>query len=153
MQVTKLGCYLIAIFLSVLSVLNVAHSQSIDEGSISLSEQETLKLRAILDQPIDPNSLKATLIEAYKQKDGAAWRLADVVKQEEILREWAQVDSGARWRLMSFLAQTPKRAEAYQIGAELIKEIKYAPAAVRIRSAIADYKIAGWFQAPSATLG
>jgi len=142
MQVTKLGCYLIAIFLSVLSVLNVAHSQSIDEGSISLSEQETVKLRAILDQPIDPNSLKATLIEAYKQKDGAAWRLADVVKQEEILREWAQVDPGARWRLMSFLAQTPKRAEAYQIGAELIKEIKYAPAAVRIRSAIADYKIA-----------
>ena len=142
MNLTKsIRFVLLSLIFSAFALSNAVHSQSIDEGSISLSDQETAKLRAILDQPIDPNSLKATLIEAYKQKDGAAWRLADVVKQEEILREWAQVDPGARWRLMSFLAQTPKRSEAYLIGAELIKEIKYAPAAVRIRSAIADYKI------------
>ena len=131
-----------ALLFCAFAFFNGAFSQSLDEGSsITLSEQEIAKLRAILDQPIDGNSLKSTLIEAYKQKDGAAWRLADVVKQEEVLREWAQVDPGARWRLMSFLAHTPKRAEAYQIGGGLIKEIKYAPSAVRIRSAVADYYI------------
>jgi CHAT domain-containing protein len=142
MNLTKsIRFVLLSLMFGAFAFSNAVRSQSIDEGSISLSDQETAKLRAILDQPIDPNSLKATLIEAYKQKDGAAWRLADIVKQEEILRDWAQVDPGARWRLMSFLAQTPKRSEAYQIGAELIKEIKYAPAAVRIRSAVADYNI------------
>jgi len=40
-----------------------------------------------IEQPIDPNSLKATRVEAYKQKQGAAWKLGDAVKQEEILRE------------------------------------------------------------------
>ena len=131
-----------ALLFCAFAFFNGAFSQSLDEGSsITLSEQEIAKLRAILDQPIDGNSLKSTLIEAYKQKDGAAWRLADVVKQEEVLREWAQVDPGARWRLMSFLVHTPKRAEAYQIGGDLIKEIKYAPSAVRIRSAVADYYI------------
>ena len=125
MNLTKsIRFVLLSLMFGAFAFSNAVRSQSIDEGSISLSDQETAKLRAILDQPIDPNSLKATLIEAYKQKDGAAWRLADIVKQEEILRDWAQVDPGARWRLMSFLAQTPKRSEAYQIGAELIKEIK-----------------------------
>ena len=42
---------------------------------------------------------------------------------------------------MSFLFFTPNRQEAYKIGADLMKEIKYAPSAVRIRSAIADHYI------------
>ena len=119
------------------------HAQSVDDEAITLSEQETARLRAILEQPIDPNALKATRVEAYKQKQGAAWKLGDVVKQEEILREWAQMDSDIdpRWRLMSFLFFTPNRQEAYKIGGDLMKEIKYAPSAVRIRSAIADHYI------------
>ena len=118
-------------------------AQTLDDDAIALSDQETAKLRAILDQPIDPNSLKATRVEAYKQKQGAAWKLGDAVKQEEILREWAQMDGDIdpRWRLMSFLFFTPNRQEAYKIGADLMKEIKYAPSAVRIRSAIADHYI------------
>ena len=119
------------------------HAQSVDDEAITLSEQETARLRAILEQPIDPNALKATRVEAYKQKQGAAWKLGDVVKQEEILREWAQMDSDIdpRWRLMSFLFFTPNRQEAYKIGGDLMKEIKYAPSAVRIRAAIADHYI------------
>ena len=119
------------------------HAQSVDDEAITLSEQETARLRAILEQPIDPNALKATRVEAYKQKQGAAWKLGDVVKQEEILREWAQMDSDIdpRWRLMSFLFFKPNRQEAYKIGGDLMKEIKYAPSAVRIRSAIADHYI------------
>ena len=118
-------------------------AQTLDDDAIALSDQETAKLRAILDQPIDPNSLKATRVEAYKQKQGAAWKLGDAVKQEEILREWAQMDGDIdpRWRLMSFLFFTPNRQEAYKIGGDLMKEIKYAPSAVRIRSAIADHYI------------
>jgi hypothetical protein len=44
-------------------------------------------------------------VQAYKQKHAAAWKLGDVVKQEEVLREWAQMDTDIdpRWRLMSFL--------------------------------------------------
>jgi len=74
-------------------------AQTLDDDAIALSDQETAKLRAILDQPIDPNSLKATRVEAYKQKQGAAWKLGDAVKQEEILREWAQMDGDIdpRW--------------------------------------------------------
>lgn len=127
----------------VLGSMSSLQAQTLDDDAIALSEQETARLRAILDQPIDPNALKATRVEAYKQKQGAAWKLGDAVKQEEVLREWAQMDSDIdpRWRLMSFLFFTPNRQEAYKIGADLMKEIKYAPSAVRIRSAIADHYI------------
>lgn len=114
-----------------------AFAQSVGDTALTLSEQEITKLRAVLDAPIDPNALSSQKIEAYKEKDGAAWRLGDQVKQEEVLRAWAQVDPGARWRLRDFLSGTPKRAEAYQIGHELIKEVKYPPSAVRIRSTLA----------------
>jgi CHAT domain-containing protein len=126
-----------------LGSINSLQAQTLDDDAIALSEQEIARLRVILDQPIDPNALKATRVEAYKQKQGAAWKLGDAVKQEEILREWAQMDSDIdpRWRLMSFLFFTPNRQEAYKIGADLMREIKYAPSAVRIRSAIADHYI------------
>jgi hypothetical protein len=80
------------------------YAQTLDEEAVTLSEQETARLRAILEQPIDPNSLKATQVEAYKQKQGAAWKLGDAVKQEEILREWMQMDTDVdpKWRLMRF---------------------------------------------------
>ena len=133
---------LLCICIAIVSI-NSLQAQTLDDDAIALSEQETARLRAILDQPIDPNALKATRVEAYKQKQGAAWKLGDAVKQEEILREWAQMDSDIdpRWRLMSFLFFTPNRQEAYKIGADLMREIKYAPSAVRIRSAIADHYI------------
>jgi tetratricopeptide (TPR) repeat protein len=140
MQKNKCTRYFVAfLFWTTLNVFGLLHAQSLDESSsINLSEQEITRLKTILDQPIDPNSLKSTLIEIYKQKEVAAWRLGDEVKREELLREWAQVDPGARWILRNFLSMTPKRAEAYQIGHELIKEIKYAPSAVRIRGIVAS---------------
>ena len=140
MQKNKCTRYFVAfLFWTTLNVFGLLHAQSLDESSsINLSEQEITRLKTILDQPIDPNSLKSTLIEIYKQKEVAAWRLGNEVKREELLREWAQVDPGARWILRNFLSMTPKRAEAYQIGHELIKEIKYAPSAVRIRGIVAS---------------
>ena len=142
MQVTKqLRYVLFALLFGALSIFNSVYAQSSDEdSSIKLSEQESTRLRAVIDLPVDPNSLKATRVQAYKQKHAAAWKLGDVVKQEEVLREWAQMDTDIdpRWRLMSFLFFSTKRQEAYQLGQDLVKEIKFAPSAVRIRSALAD---------------
>ena len=142
MELTKLfRNVLIASLLGAFSILNTVQSQSLDEeSSIKLPEQEIARLRAVLDQPVDPNALKATRVQAYKLKHGAAWKLGDIAKQEEVLREWAQMDTDIdpRWRLMSFLFFSTKRQEAFQLGQELVKEIKYAPSAVRIRSALAD---------------
>ena len=142
MQVTKpLRYILFALLFSALLILNTAYAQSADEdSSIRLSEQEVTRLRAVIDLPVDTNALKTTRVQAYKQKHAAAWKLGDVVKQEEVLREWVQMDTDIdpRWRLMSFLFFSTKRQEAFHLGQDLVKEIKYAPSAVRIRSALAD---------------
>jgi CHAT domain-containing protein len=109
------------------------------QGS-ALSEQETARLRAILTAPIDPNALKATQIEAYKQKDTAAWKLGDLGKREANLREWVAIEPIARWTLRAFLSQTEKRAEAYELGHLLISEYKWPGDAVRLRCDVArDY--------------
>ena len=75
-----------------LGSINSLQAQTLDDDAIALSEQEIARLRAILDQPIDPNALKATRVEAYKQKQGAAGKRGDAVKQEERGREGAQRD-------------------------------------------------------------
>lgn len=112
-------------------------AQQADGAAVQLSEQETARLREVLQKPIDPGALLASQIEQYKLKDAAAWRLGDVVALEQILREWAAVDPNARWRLRDFLAGTDKRAEAYAIGYTLIAELRYPPSAVRMRTTLA----------------
>lgn len=110
------------------------------QQALTLSAQETARLRAILETPIDPNALKATQIEAYKQKDTAAWKLGDLGRREAVLREWAAIDPIARWALRAFLSQTEKRAEAYELGHALIREYKWPADAVRLRCDLArDY--------------
>lgn len=107
---------------------------------LKLTEQEKVKLRAILEAPIDPNGFKSAQIEAYKEKDTAAWKLGDMAKREAILREWAAVEPSARWALRGFLSQTEKRPEAYEIGHTLIRESKWPPGSVRLRCDVArDY--------------
>ena len=113
-------------------------AQSEEHLQISLGEAEKSQLRAILDEPIPENALLSAKVEIFKRKDAAAWKLGDQVKMEEVLRQWAAIDPGARWRLRDFLAFTPKRDEAYAIGLELMKEIKFPPAAVRIRTTLAN---------------
>jgi len=65
MQLTKLfRNVLIPLLLGVFSILNTVQSQSLDEDtSIKLSEQEIARLRAVLDQPVDPSALKATRVQ------------------------------------------------------------------------------------------
>ncbi len=115
-----------------------AWAQQADGAALQLPEPERQRLREVLDKPVDPNALLTNRVELYKLKDAAAWRLGDMVAQEHILREWAAIDPNARWRLRDFLSGTDKRAEAYAIGLELIREIRYAPSAVRIRTTVAN---------------
>ncbi len=118
----------------------LASAQEETQQALKLSEQEVARLKAILDAPIDPNGLKANVVEAYKQKDTAAWKLGDMGRRESILREWAAMDPNARWALRGFLSQTEKRAEAYELGQELVRQMKWPPDAVRLRSELArDY--------------
>ncbi|MEN9889688.1 MAG: hypothetical protein RL559_1725 [Pseudomonadota bacterium] len=133
----RLGTLLVAASLWLLT-LGTAWAQQADGAALQLPEPERQRLREVLDKPVDPNALLAGRIEQYKLKDAAAWRLGDMVVQEQVLRDWAAIDPNARWRLRDFLSFTDKRAEAYAIGHELIREIRYAPAAVRIRTTVAN---------------
>jgi CHAT domain-containing protein len=139
----KIGWRRIAqvVFCFYIFAIHVVSAQSVEDGALALNEQEITKLRAIVDAPVDPAMFSAAKIDLYKQKDAAAWRLGDVVAEEKNLREWAEVDPGARWRLMGLLSGSEKRVEAYQIGHQLIKEIKHPPSAVRIRSTVALFYI------------
>ena len=119
-------------------VPGLVFAQNEEHLQISLGEAEKSQLRAILDEPIPENALVSAKVDIFKRKDAAAWKLGDQVKMEEVLRQWAAVDPGARWRLRDFLALTPKRDEAYAIGLELVKDLKYPPAAVRIRTTLAN---------------
>ncbi|OYU31753.1 MAG: hypothetical protein CFE39_06890 [Comamonadaceae bacterium PBBC2] len=128
--------------LIVLSCLvgSLASAQEEAQQTLKLSEQEVARLKAILDSPIDPNGLRSNVLEAYKQKDTAAWKLGDMSRRESILREWAALEPNARWALRGFLSQTEKRAEAYELGRELIGQLKWPPDAVRLRCELArDY--------------
>ena len=113
------------------------YAQTEASETLQLPAEEVARLREILNRPIDPNSLNQTKEELYKLKDNAAWRLGDMVKREEVLREWAQTSNAGKWTLRDYLAGTEKRAEAYAIGKELIEVMKFPPYAVGIRMTLA----------------
>lgn len=120
--------------------VSLAWAQEEEDQPLKLADTEIQRLRSILAEPIDPGALKIKLDEAYKQKDFAAWKLGDTVQREAKLREWAQVQPGARWALRNFLSSTEKRAEAYALGEQLLKEPRPPIDGVRLRSQIAlDY--------------
>lgn len=116
------------------------HAQLDAEGPGAMSDAERQKWQAILSQPVDANALNTTRTQLYRQKDLAAFKLADVVAREANLREWAKIEEEGRWGLRGFLAGTEKREEAYAIGKELIQTVKWPPSAARIRLHVAmDY--------------
>ena len=114
------------------------YAQTEVSETLQLPAEEVARLREILNRPIDPNSLNQTKEELFKLKDNAAWRLGDMVKREEVLREWAQTSNDGKWTLRDYLAGTEKRAEAYAIGKELIEVMKFPPSAARIRITLAN---------------
>lgn len=112
------------------------------QAPIKMSDAERQRWQAILDAPVDSNSLLSKRSDQYREKNLAAVKLGDNSQREKYLREWASFspDTG-KWNLFSYLAMTEKRQEAYQLGHELIQSVKYPPSALRIRTQVAGYYI------------
>jgi len=129
-------------FICALLLCQPVFSQLASDSPIGISDNEKVRYQAILDEPVDMNTSYLTRTTLYRQKVFAAFKLGDNSKREEYLRAWAEFspDEG-KWNLMSYLAMTEKRPEAFEIGKELIQSIRYAPSAARIRIQMAGYYI------------
>ena len=129
-----------ALLSALLIFVTSVNAQLAEEPVAILSNSETLRLRQILDTPIDPNTLNINKIAAFRQKDMAAFKLGDFVAMESNAREWALVQpEDGKWRLMSILAGTEKRAESYLLAQELINETPWKHSSVRLRVQLARY--------------
>jgi CHAT domain-containing protein len=126
--------------IGVFGLFTGAWSQALDQAGVQISEQERTQLRAILDAPIDEKLLFSAQINQYRQKDLAAFKLGDMVAREAILRAWMKIDPlEGKWGLFTLLGDTSQRAEAYQLGQELLQEQRWPPTQVRLRVQLARY--------------
>jgi CHAT domain-containing protein len=106
--------------------------------AVILSAEEMVRLRLVLETPIDPNMAATTKSATFVEKDLAAFRLGDIVGRERNAREWLLFDPEAgKWNLMIVLFGTEKRSESYRLGRALISEVKGAAKSVRLRVIIA----------------
>ena len=109
-----------------------------DTDAAVLSAQETVRLRQVLDAPIDPDTLNIKKVALFRQKDLAAFRLGDIISRERNARDWMLIDPiEGKWSLMMILSDTEKKSESYRLGKELISEVKWPPSAVRLRVIVA----------------
>lgn len=127
---------LIAVFIAALSPMGGA--QIIDAPAIVLEQAEVERLRAIVDKAIDPSLLNSAKIELFKQKELAAVKLGDMVTREKNLREWMKVEDEGGWILRSYLANTERRAEAYELGHDLIAKTNWPPSKARMSIYVAE---------------
>lgn len=109
-----------------------------DTPPIKLDAAEAQRLRQVLDAEIDPNQLNSRRIEQHKKKELAAIALGDGAAREKNLREWMLLEEEGAWILRSYLANTERRSEAYEIGHNLIKQIKWPASAARMRIYVAE---------------
>ena len=132
-------CRMIGLFFLTAWVVGLS-AQELMEPIARLSPEQQQKLRAVLEEPVDPNSLYATQIEVHKRKEQAAILLGDFRVREKNLIEWAKIDADGKWGLRSFWSGIGKREEAYALGQEILSQVKFPHAAVRIRVFMAgDY--------------
>lgn len=107
--------------------------QLADDSSQKMSPDEVLRLRQIIDAPIDPNSLKSTQSIQFRAKDLAAMKLGDTDGRERNLRQWLLVSPDAKWGLWSHLMRTEGgNSETNKLGLELLEETKFPPSKVRL---------------------
>lgn len=78
---------LLTLSLAMFSPVTLAQIDEINIGFRQLSPDETLRLRAILAEPVPQGALYETLRRHFRAKDVAAIRLGDYVAREAILRE------------------------------------------------------------------
>ncbi len=121
-----------------LALCAAAHAQLEAGVENALSPAETARLREVLERPFDPSALNQMKSELHRQKDLAAFRLGDVVFQEKNAREWMQIEPvDGKWALMLTLSGTERKQEAFQLGKELLQQVRWPPSAVRLRSHLA----------------
>lgn len=109
-----------------------------DTPPIKLDPAEAQRLRQVLDTEIDQSQLNSTKIEQHKKKELAAIALGDGAAREKNLREWMSIEEEGAWILRSYLANTERRAESYEIGHDLIRKIKWPPSGARMRIYVAE---------------
>ena len=120
------------------SSLTFAQSSVVPEGS-KLSQVEITKLRELLREPPPSSGVQQQIDAYYRRLDAVAFRLGDMQERERVLREWSNVstDIDARWTYASFLMNTEKIQEGFTLFENLIKDVKYPEASVRIRARLA----------------
>ena len=105
------------VLLCVLSLFSPCAQAQIgdDTDAAVLSAQETVRLRQVLDAPIDPDTLNIKKVALFRQKDLAAFRLGDIVSRERNARDWMLIDPiEGKWSLMMILSDTEKKSESYR---------------------------------------
>jgi len=119
---------------------NPVMAQLDDASDLVLSAQEIQRLRNILSQPVDPNSLNSTKSEKYREKLMASQLLGDKVMTGQLLHEWLAFEpSGdAKWKIVEWLWDQGRREEATKTVNELIQERREPTQNVRLR-ALAAY--------------
>lgn len=122
---------------------NLASAQLDDASDLVLSAQEIQRLRNILSQPIDPDSLNLTKSEKYREKLMAAQLLGDKAITGQLLTEWLAFEpSGdAKWKSVEWLWNQGRRDDATKTINELIQERKEPTQNVRLRSLAAYLNI------------
>jgi hypothetical protein len=114
---------IMAIFkIFLISVLLAAFNLSLAQSSIApkgdgLSSSEIDNLREILKETPPLNSPQQQVDSFYKKQDAAAVRLGDMQERERVLKQWSSVSSDidARWSYASFLMQTEKIQEGFEL--------------------------------------
>ena len=128
----------IAIFC--VSVVNVHAQMGIDSSDLKLSKEEELRLRNIVDAPVDLNSMNLKLIQVYKEKELAASRLMDRKANEQILRDWLKItpsDQGPKIKLSELLWNKGEREESIKLGEEAITVSRWPSEKISGRVALA----------------
>jgi CHAT domain-containing protein len=132
----KWNCKRIAWILSLSAGLCWAQFE--DTAPIKLEPAEAQRLRQVLDAEIDPSLLNSNKVEIHKKKELAAVALGDSAAREKNLREWMKLDEDGAWILRSYLANTERRAESYEIGLNIIKNARWPIVGARMSIMLAD---------------
>ncbi len=137
-MLTKLRSLVVGLIAATCLLGPLAHAQ-LDAGVPDLSEAETLRLREILNKPIDPGMLNLAKSQLHRQKDLAAFQLGDLQGQIANAREWMKVEPiDGKWTLVLTLAGTEQRAESYRLGQEIMAEMRWPPSAARMMAVLAN---------------
>ncbi|MEY4362918.1 MAG: hypothetical protein RLZZ24_270 [Pseudomonadota bacterium] len=120
------------------SCLVFAQTDIAPAGS-KLSPAEVAQLREVLKEPPPSGGWLQSIDQHYRKLDAAAFKLGDMKERERVLREWSEVstDLDARWTYASFLLNTEKIQEGFNLFEALVKDTKTPDTQIRARARLA----------------